>query len=373
VSALQNALMQSWCIEGRVVTGAGQGAGFTQLDWARTQFIEQVGIDPYPGTLNLLLDAASSSRWNAVRVTAGRTISPPPGQGCTARCIPVRIAGRLPGAIIVPDVAGYDLQQVEVIAAVPLRLELGLDDGADVELAGVTAPAIQLAVFDVDGTLVNSIEGMTIAADRAARALGYRVNIDMVRRALSSDEPLWDIVAPPRSRIDPDLPARLRRDTLRHYSDVLESSVEPFEGLAASLARLREAGVRLAIYTGSRGESFRPLQKAGLLEWFDPVLTALDVTRPKPHPEGLQRILEQSGVAAGEAAYVGDSPHDMLAGRAAGMRTVGVLTGVADSALLSRAGADHLVADHRGWVELLLGVAGSVVPGWGAEQPAARR
>ena len=44
-------------IQGIIVSGRGEGAGFTQLDWVRRQFIEQLGIDPHPGTLNLILDA----------------------------------------------------------------------------------------------------------------------------------------------------------------------------------------------------------------------------------------------------------------------------------------------------------------------------
>lgn len=347
--------MTGWRFRGRVYTGAGQGARFTQLSWARSQFMAQLGIDPYPGTLNLRPDPDSLAAWIAIRAAADLPIRSPHEVGCPARCMPVRIAGRFPGAVVVPDVRGYDPQQVEVIAAVPLRMELGVCDGDVVELTSVERPAIRLAVFDVDGTLVNSIEGMSIAADRAASALGYRVTLEMVRRALNYDESLWTMVAPGSAREDPELPARLRRETWRHWAEVVDSLVEPFAGIDATLTRLRSAGVHLAIYTGSRGESFRPLQRADLFDWFDPVLTAADVTHPKPHPEGLQRILQQLQIAPSAAAYIGDSRHDMLAARAAGMLAIGVLTGAADSALLSMAGADHIVADHRSLAGLLLG------------------
>ena len=348
--------MSAWSFTGRVVRGLGQGAAFTQLEWARAQFLANIGIDPYPGTLNLSVVAAEALvAWEAVRSDPGTTIRPPPGQGCTARCHPVRIGNRLPGAVVVPEVPGYAPDRVELIAAVSLRDELVLQDGDELIVSGGRPAPVRAAVFDVDGTLVNSIEGMRIAADRAAGLYGYQVSLDMVRRALNFSESLWEMVIPADDRTDPDLPGILRRETWRHWPAVLEESVTPFPGLETTLRRLREAGIRLAIYTGSRGESFRPLERAGLMAWFDPVITSSDVVRPKPDPEGLHRALEQLGVDAGEAAYIGDTRHDMLAGRAAGMRTIGVLTGAADSAILSLAGAHHLALDHHALPELLLG------------------
>jgi CTP-dependent riboflavin kinase len=58
-------------LAGQVVTGRGQGATFTQLDWAREQFITKLGIDPFPGTLNLHLNtAANLSVWADLKTRA---------------------------------------------------------------------------------------------------------------------------------------------------------------------------------------------------------------------------------------------------------------------------------------------------------------
>jgi phosphoglycolate phosphatase len=348
--------VSAWVLSGRVVTGAGQGAAFTRLEWAREQFVATLGIDPYPGTLNLRLDAASMPVWSDVRARSATSILPPPDTGgCIARCCPARVADRLPAAIVLPDVSGYAPDQLEILAAVSLRESLALRDGDRVTISGGSPRPVRAAVFDVDGTLVNSIEGMRLAADRAASLYGYQVSLEMVRRALNFGESLWEMVIPAEDRNDPELPGILRRETWRNWPTVLETSVSPFAGLETTLRRLRERGLHLAIYTGSRGESLASLERSGLLEWFDPVITASDVLRPKPHPDGLLRILEQLGLAPHDAAYIGDTRHDILAGQAAGMRTIGVLTGAADSALLSLAGADWLISDHRGLPELLVG------------------
>ena len=65
------------------------------------------------------------------------------------------------------------------------------------------------------------------------------------------------------------------------------------------------------------------LDRAKVREFFNPILTVEDVRRPKPHPEGLLKILD--GRSAPDSLYVGDNVDDALAARAAGIRFVGVL------------------------------------------------
>lgn len=347
--------MTSWQFRGRVVNGLGKGAGFTALPWARRQFIEFVGVDPYPGTLNLRIETdADQAQWLLLRSGPGALIVPPAGEGCQARCLPARIGGRLPGAVVVPEVSDYPPDQVEVVAAVPLRATFGLRPGDEVEITGPDDTGIRAVIFDVDGTLVNSVEGIHQAATRAAEAFGFEVSYEAVRRAMNSGESLWDLVLPEEQRGDAELRAILRGQTLRHWPRVLEQSVRVFPGLEETLRRLRAAGLRMAIFTGSRGESFLPLRRAGLMEFFDPVVTADDVERPKPHPQGLHRCLESLGCSPGEAVYVGDSRHDVEAARAVGMRVIGVLTGAGDSASLSAAGADRLIAGHQFLADIVL-------------------
>ena len=333
----------------------GQGAHFTGLPWAREQFISRLGVDPYPGTLNLRLEAGPElDAWAQARCGQAATVIGPDRQACDARCYPVCIGGLVPGAVILPEVSGYPTDKIEVISAVNLREVLRLRDGDEVEIAGAEMTNVQAIVFDVDGTLVNSIEGMRIAAARAAAIYGYEVPLDAVRRALNFGESLWHLIMPPGLHGDQELRAILRMETMRQWPKVLAESVEVFDGLQQTLHDLRDSGLRLAIYTGSNGESFLPLERAGLMNLFDPVITARDVDHPKPNPEGLFRCLEMIGCTASQAVYVGDTRHDIEAGRAAGMRSIGVLTGAADSAILSAAGADRLVASHRGLAEILL-------------------
>ena len=118
---------------------------------------------------------------------------------------------------------------------------------------------------------------------------------------------------------------------------------------------LKAAGVRLGICTASQGESFLPLERAGLLGLFDEIVTARDVPRRKPHPDGILLCMERMGVSPAETIYVGDTVADVRASRTAGLLAVGVLTGGGNSSLLSRAGAHRILSDLRHLPQLLSG------------------
>jgi HAD superfamily hydrolase (TIGR01509 family) len=124
-------------------------------------------------------------------------------------------------------------------------------------------------------------------------------------------------------------------------------------GLPQALQALRARGVRLGLVTGSRASVLEPLRDAGLLEYFEAVITGRDVQRRKPDPEGLLKCAAALGIPPGEAVYVGDTPLDVQASHAAGMAAVAVLSGAGDSAQLSAAGPDWIIASHARLAEVL--------------------
>ncbi len=117
-------------ITGRLVTGRGEAVAFTQVDWARRQFIAKLGIDPFPGTVNLVLDdPAELAKWSGIKRLPGIVMVSPQPDWCNGRCYRVNIAGEIAGAIVLPDVPDYPAAQVEVIAAIGVRDALGIVDG----------------------------------------------------------------------------------------------------------------------------------------------------------------------------------------------------------------------------------------------------
>ena len=121
-------------LQGHLCSWLGEGAGFTALDWVEHQFHAKLGFRAYPGTLNLNL---AGDDWDtaraAMQAAAGIAIEPPPGF-CAAKCFAVRIAGRIEGAAVLPDVADYPTDKLEIVAPVAVRRELRLNDGDRVTL-----------------------------------------------------------------------------------------------------------------------------------------------------------------------------------------------------------------------------------------------
>ena len=122
---------------GRLATRIGMGTSFTQLPWAKEQFIDRVGVDPFPGTINVIVDDPEAMPvWVRLKQTTGiRMDNPDDGpHDCDAKCWLVSINGKIDGAIVYPLVDSYPPAQVEVIAPVGVRDALRIEDGDTVTL-----------------------------------------------------------------------------------------------------------------------------------------------------------------------------------------------------------------------------------------------
>jgi HAD superfamily hydrolase (TIGR01509 family) len=256
----------------------------------------------------------------------------------------VRVNGRVPAAIVVPEVPGYPGDQTEIIAAVSLRSTLSLADGEQVRVVVRRPLRVAAAIFDVDGTLVDSLAAFRVVAERAAAPYNLAISDAMVREALNTSQSFWQLALPPDCADRQEKVAELTREAGRLWPDVLREHGRVHHGIEPALRTLRQAGLELGIVTGSRRGSIDPLRSAGLLDLFDAVVTGEHVERRKPDPQGLLRCAEALHIAPRDAVYIGDTPLDVQAARAAGMSAVGVLTGACDSAGLTLAGADHLVS-----------------------------
>ena len=119
-------------IIGRLASGLGMGVSFTQLAWVRTQFSERLGFEPYPGTLNVIVDEPYTIPvWIRLKRTEGIPMENPNNgpHDCDAKCWLVSIGDEIDAAIVLPLIEDYPPAQVEVVAPVGLRATLGIEDG----------------------------------------------------------------------------------------------------------------------------------------------------------------------------------------------------------------------------------------------------
>jgi len=124
--------MKKIILRGRVFSGGGTGSLFVNLPWAKKQFKEKLGFNPYPGTLNLQLSPETDSK-ELRNARKGIKIKSPKGFR-EGRCFKALIMEKLWGAVVVPDIPGYPHNLLEILAPVNLRETLGLKDGVEIEV-----------------------------------------------------------------------------------------------------------------------------------------------------------------------------------------------------------------------------------------------
>ena len=123
-------------ISGKIISGAKQGAFFTQLDWVQEQCLDKLGFAPWPGTLNLEIALDHVAVIEELKGKRGLELVSPDSNYCSVHVLPVSIEG-LPAAIVIPaeDVRVHPKNIVEIISPRMLKESLGFKDGDCVTLA----------------------------------------------------------------------------------------------------------------------------------------------------------------------------------------------------------------------------------------------
>ena len=187
------------------------------------------------------------------------------------------------------------------------------------------APSERAILFDLDGTLINTVDlilksfhhttathGLpSFTDDEWLEMLGTPLRVQF-RRCTENDDEIQELIS---TYVDYNL---------KHHDDL----VEHYPGICDAVRSFHEAGLRLGVVTSKmHGSLERGLSIGGYDGLFDVLIAADDVKNPKPHPEPVLMALERLGVGPEAATFVGDSPHDMASGRAAGVRLAAAMWG----------------------------------------------
>jgi pyrophosphatase PpaX len=204
-------------------------------------------------------------------------------------------------------------------------------------------PPYTTVLFDLDGTLIDSIELILSS---------YRHTLTVHRGSTPSDD-VWlaglgtPLVAQFRAFTDDEdeiaaMVATYRDHNLANH----DAMVRPYPGVRQAVATLHAGGVRLGIVTSKKRDGAeRGLRRCGFDGMFEVLVGADDVERHKPDPEPVRRALELLDAPAEGAVFVGDSPHDLVAGRAAGVRTAAVGWGPFPHTALEPHAPDHWIRE----------------------------
>jgi HAD superfamily hydrolase (TIGR01509 family) len=174
--------------------------------------------------------------------------------------------------------------------------------------AGTSERRLLGVVFDLDGTLVDSMSAFPIVYVRTIRLLGGpNLGPDDVIAALhlgSTAEVLAHFLGRPTTTAD--------LDCFYEAATAAASVVRPFDGVAGMLDTLKGRGIKLGLLTGAtRRTTELLLDSCGITRHFVSVVAGDEVSRPKPAPDGLLRVCKGLDVAPTRAAYVGDTQADI--------------------------------------------------------------
>lgn len=128
--------MKTIQLKGKLVTGRGEGAEFTEIDWVKKTFTHLLGFTPHPGTLNLKVDLSEATEeFRAIREAEGLMMPPPEGSGfCPAKCFRGRLGGAIAAGLVIPEVEGYYDDVLEILAPVNVRQAMDVTEGDVLEV-----------------------------------------------------------------------------------------------------------------------------------------------------------------------------------------------------------------------------------------------
>jgi HAD superfamily hydrolase (TIGR01509 family) len=205
---------------------------------------------------------------------------------------------------------------------------------------------IKAVIFDIDGTLIDSVDLHAQAWKETFREFGKDVPYQQVRHQIGKGG-------------DQLLPVFFSKEELEEFGEEMEEHrrklfkreylprVRPFPQVRELFERIRADGKKIALASSANEDELQAYKKiADIADLVEEETSADDAEKSKPHPDIFQSALEKLGrVEKGETIVVGDTPYDAEAAGKAGLRTIGVLSGGFPETELRAAGANLIFED----------------------------
>ena len=205
---------------------------------------------------------------------------------------------------------------------------------------------MKACIFDLDGTLTNTLESMTYSVNLTLEEMGLsKITKDQCRLFVGNGA---RVLMEKSLKAAGDTDASRIEEGMEIYGRIFDQNctyhVTPYEGIPEMLKALKDRGIHLAVLSNKPDRQTVKVVKAIFgEELFDYAQGQKEGIRRKPEPDGVWYLMEQMHVSKEECLYIGDSEVDAATGRNAGLKTIGVLWGFRDRKTLETAGADDLI------------------------------
>ena len=205
---------------------------------------------------------------------------------------------------------------------------------------------MKACIFDLDGTLTNTLESMTYSVNLTLEEMGLsKITKDQCRLFVGNGA---RVLIEKSLKAAGDTDASRIEEGMEIYGRIFDRNctyhVTPYEGIPEMLKALKDKGIHLAVLSNKPDRQTVKVVKAIFgEELFDYAQGQKEGIRRKPEPDGVWYLIEQMHVSKEECLYIGDSEVDAATGRNAGLKTIGVLWGFRDRKTLETAGVDDLI------------------------------
>lgn len=205
---------------------------------------------------------------------------------------------------------------------------------------------MKACIFDLDGTLTNTLESMTYSVNLTLEEMGLsKITKDQCRLFVGNGA---RVLMEKSLKAAGDTDASRIEEGMEIYGRIFDRNctyhVTPYKGIPEMLKALKDKGIQLAVLSNKPDRQTVKVVKAIFgEELFDYAQGQKEGIRRKPEPDGVWYLMEQMHVSKEECLYIGDSEVDAATGRNAGLKMIGVLWGFRDRKTLETAGADDLI------------------------------
>lgn len=212
-------------------------------------------------------------------------------------------------------------------------------------------------LFDLDGTLLDTLADLLTAVNHALSELGFPPRTLPEMRRFVGNGAAEQLRRALGEHATEERVARALPLYKAYYCAHSQAQTRPYDGVCELLASLRAAGVRVAVVSNKPDEAARPLVEHYFSGLYELAMGETPARRRKPAPDMVDAALAALGADKARAVYIGDSEVDVETAKNAGLACICVSWGFRDASQLRAAGAETIVSSAAALEALLLGEA----------------
>ncbi len=214
---------------------------------------------------------------------------------------------------------------------------------------------MKLIVFDLDGTLLNSLEDLADSANHVLEQHRFPTHpVDAYRYFVGDGvSKLIERILPLEERNEAQI-EQCRQEFVVYYKVHMEDKTSVYNGVTELLNALKKGGLKIAVATNKVHIAVKPLMEKYFPDIrFDSMIGQREGIPVKPHPQIMYDILKETGCEPSETLHIGDTATDMQLAHNAGVTPVGVLWGYRPLEELQEAGAKHIIKQPADLLEII--------------------